>query len=175
MGNAMLKPQIQRKELCGDNPEAFFQRGRKGSMFSLEMLFIPFQKGARPMKLQQPQQRLVKVITFGTKALRILFQIRLCELSDVELLNQKGQLLLKLQFCSKKSTVFLRKPEGLTDWYENILDNVQILKMKPMENSLSRSLIADSDIKKNPCSLRISQPNMGVSSLTYRKQNTLSK
>merc|ERR1711915_1134399 len=101
-------------------------------------------------------------------------KIRLCELSDVELLNQKGQLLLKLQFC-KKSTVFLRKPEGLTDLYENILDNVQITKMKPMENSLSRSLIADSDIKKNPCSLRISQPNMGVSSLKYRKQNALSK
>merc|ERR1712198_515089 len=101
-------------------------------------------------------------------------KIRLCELSDVELLNQKGQLVLKLQLC-KKSAVLLRKPEGLTDWYENILDNVQMLKMKPMENSRTRSLIADSDIKKNPCSLRISQPNMGVNSLRYRKQNMLSK
>ena len=82
--------------------------------------------------------------------------------------------MLKLQLC-KKSAVLLRKPEGLTDWYENILDNVQMLKMKPTENSRSRSLKADRDINKNPCSLRISQPNMGVNSLRYRKQNMLSK
>merc|ERR1711872_227508 len=48
---AMLKPQIQKKEFCGNNPEAFFHRGRKGFMFSLKILFIPSQKGARPMKL----------------------------------------------------------------------------------------------------------------------------
>ena len=82
--------------------------------------------------------------------------------------------MLKLQLCNK-SAVLLRKPEGLTDWYENILDYVQMLKMKPMEKSLSRSLIADSDIKESPCSLRVSQPNMGVNSLRYRKQNMLSK
>merc|ERR1711915_335135 len=96
-------------------------------------------------------------------------KIRLSELSDVKLLNQKGQLVLKLQ-SSKKSVAHLRKPEGLKDWYENILDNIQLLKMKKMESSMSRSLLADSHFGQKPCSNPvISRPCMGVSSLTYNK------
>jgi len=97
-------------------------------------------------------------------------KIRLSELSDVKLMNQKGQMVLKLQTC-KKSVAHLRKPEGLKDWYENILDNIQLLKMKKMESSMSRSLVSDSQFEQKPCSNPvISRPCMGVSSLTYKKQ-----
>jgi len=88
----------------------------------------------------------------------------------VKLLNQKGQLVLKLHTC-KKSVAYLRKPEGLKDWYENILDNIQLLKMKTMESLMSRSLVTESHFKQKPCSNPvISRPCMGVSSLTYKKQ-----
>merc|ERR1711915_442663 len=97
-------------------------------------------------------------------------KIRLSELSDVKLINQKGQMVLKLQTC-KKSVAHLRKPEGLKDWYKNILDNIQLLKMKKMESSMSRSLLTDSQFEQKPYSKSvISQPCMGVSSLTYKKQ-----
>merc|ERR1711915_974151 len=76
-------------------------------------------------------------------------KIRLSELSDVKLMNQKGQMVLKLE-SSKKSVAHLRKPEGLKDWYENILDNIQLLKMKEMESSMSRSLLTDSHFGQKP-------------------------
>merc|ERR1711915_1101849 len=96
-------------------------------------------------------------------------KIGLSELSDVKLMNQKGQMVLKLKTC-KKSVAHLRKPEGLKDWYENILDNIQWLKMKKMESSMFRSLVSDSQFEQKPCSNPvISQPCMGVSSLTYKK------
>merc|ERR1711915_473013 len=90
--------------------------------------------------------------------------------SDVKLLNQKGQMVLKLQTC-KKSVAYLRKPEGLKDWYENILDNIKLLKMKKRESLMSRSLLTDSQFGQKPCSNPvISRPCMGVSSLAYKKQ-----
>merc|ERR1711915_246004 len=106
----------------------------------------------------------------ATETLAAATKIRLSELSDVKLMNQKGQMVLKLQ-SSKKSVAHLRKPEGLKDWYENILDNIHLLKMKKMESSMYRSLVSDSQFEQKPCSSpAISRPCMGVSSLTYKKQ-----
>merc|ERR1711915_234338 len=51
----------------------FSQRGRKDFSFSLKTLSIPFQKDVRQMKLSQLQRRI-------------------SELSDVNLINQKGQM-----------------------------------------------------------------------------------
>jgi hypothetical protein len=46
----------------------------------------------------------------------LFFQIKLCELEDVELLDRRGYLVLCFTL-QKEGKVYLRKTEGIRDWF----------------------------------------------------------
>eukprot|EP00092_Neocalanus_flemingeri_P054509 GFUD01064205.1.p1 GENE.GFUD01064205.1~~GFUD01064205.1.p1 ORF type:complete len:220 (+),score=60.04 GFUD01064205.1:88-747(+) len=54
-------------------------------------------------------------------------KIKLSDMSYVSLMDKKGQLVIVI-VTKKFGKIFLRKPEGLKDWYEQILENVSAIK-----------------------------------------------
>ena len=88
-------------------------------------------------------------------------------MSEVSLMDKKGQLIITI-VTKKCGKIYLRKPEGLRDWYEQILENVSAIKFPQHRRKLeySTSLIENSQYQQTSKALIIPlhRPLMGISS-----------
>merc|ERR1711881_481779 len=54
-----------------------------------------------------------------------IYAIRLTEIVDVHLLDKRGYLTICLTLASKDGKLFLRKPEGIREWYQALKASAQ--------------------------------------------------
>jgi len=57
-----------------------------------------------------------------------IYGIRLSEIVDVQLLDKRGYLTICLTLAAKDGKLFLRKPEGIRDWYQTLKTSTQACK-----------------------------------------------
>merc|ERR1712241_702060 len=57
-----------------------------------------------------------------------IYGIRLTEIVEVQLLDKRGYLTICLTLASKDGKLFLRKPEGIRDWYQTLKTSTQACK-----------------------------------------------
>eukprot|EP00092_Neocalanus_flemingeri_P029291 GFUD01031803.1.p1 GENE.GFUD01031803.1~~GFUD01031803.1.p1 ORF type:complete len:193 (-),score=44.20 GFUD01031803.1:35-613(-) len=93
-------------------------------------------------------------------------KIKLSDMSDLSLMDKKGQLLIVI-VTKKFGKIFLRKPKGLKDWYEQILENVSAIKFTNQRRKLQTSISLNIQDKHKSKALMIPlhRPLMGISSL----------
>ena len=88
---------------------------------------------------------------------------------DVTLVDRKGQ--LQIMIVSKKNgKIYLRKAEGLRDWFEQILNNCSAIKFPLQRRKLetSTSLIENPHQHiSNTLMIPLHRPLFGISSLTF--------
>ena len=89
--------------------------------------------------------------------------MKLSDVSGISLVVRKGQLMIKI-VTKNNGRISLRKQEGLSDWFEQIVENGSTIKFqngrRKLENSIS--LIENTSFLKDR-----QMPLMGCSSLTY--------
>ena len=93
-------------------------------------------------------------------------------MSDVSITDKKGQLVIVIS-AKTHGKVYLRKPENLKEWYQQILDNVSANKFQHTKRKLhtSISLIQnDQHLQKSSNPTVHSRPHMGVSSFCSVRQ-----
>ena len=50
-----------------------------------------------------------------------MFQIKLCDVEDVELLDRRGYLVISVTLSSRgEGKIYLRKTEGIRDWFNSL-------------------------------------------------------
>ena len=71
------------------------------------------------------------MMIFLTIALYImlhLFQIKLCDVEDVELLDRRGYLVISVTLSSRgEGKIYLRKTEGIRDWFNSLKVSVYFI------------------------------------------------
>ena len=84
-------------------------------------------------------------------------------MSGISLVDRKGQLMIQI-VTKKNARIYVRKQEGLSDWFEQIVENGSAIKFQNLRRKLenSTSLIENTSFIK---SRQI--PFMGCSSLSY--------
>ena len=84
-------------------------------------------------------------------------------MSGISLVDRKGQLMIKI-VAKTNVRISLRKQEGLSDWFEQIVENGSTIKFQNWKRKLekSTSLIENTSFRKP-----IQMPLMGCSSLSY--------
>ena len=87
---------------------------------------------------------------------RKVSKILLSDICDVQLIREKGQLILCIEINKMKRIMF-RAEEGIRVWYNSILTNIAILK----KNNYRRFFSAE---------YHQNRPRMGINSLTYAIQ-----
>jgi len=102
-----------------------------------------------------------------------LFQVKLSEIIELTLVEKKGQLVIEI--VTRKGRISLRKPEGVRDWFDQIVENSEAIKCIHKERILERST---SMLEDTVTSLKspLVRPFMGCRSLNYaaHKQNIYS-
>ena len=57
-----------------------------------------------------------------------MFQIKLCDVEDVELLDRRGYLVISVTLSSRgEGKIYLRKTEGIRDWFNSLKVSIYIL------------------------------------------------
>jgi len=65
-----------------------------------------------------------------------MFQVKLSEIIDMNLVEKRGQLVIEI--VTRSGRTCLRKPEGVRDWFEQILENREhIQKARILQRSFS--------------------------------------
>ena len=92
-------------------------------------------------------------------------------MSGISLVDRKGQLMIKI-VTKKNGRISLRKQEGLSDWFEQIVQNGSAIKFQNWRGKLenSTSLIENTSTIKPR---QIKRPLMGRSSLSYDRTRQL--
>jgi len=88
---------------------------------------------------------------------------KLCEIIYMELINKKGQMMIKF-LTKKQGTMYLRKAEGLKDWYDSIEENMENSKYPHLSRKLNSSISMIEG--RNLSDKYHRKPFMGVRSLT---------
>merc|ERR1712215_523399 len=101
---------------------------------------------------------------------KTVLKTKLKDIKDVSLVEKKGQLLMRI-VIENRGKVYLRKPEGLQDWYEQLRRNISAVNFaNPGRNLRScLSLVENTSTKPKQDVLMIplARPHMGVSSLNW--------
>eukprot|EP00091_Calanus_sinicus_P015270 TRINITY_DN3336_c0_g2_i1.p1 TRINITY_DN3336_c0_g2~~TRINITY_DN3336_c0_g2_i1.p1 ORF type:complete len:132 (+),score=24.91 TRINITY_DN3336_c0_g2_i1:358-753(+) len=69
---------------------------------------------------------------------RTVSKIKLSDVCGISLVDRKGQLMIKI-VTKKNGRLFLRKQEGLSDWFEQIVQNGSALKFQNCNRKLENS------------------------------------
>ena len=51
-------------------------------------------------------------------SLSFILQIKLCEVEDVDILDKRGYLVVAITPSGREGKIYLRKTEGIRDWYQ---------------------------------------------------------
>ena len=79
----------------------------------------------------------ILIISSGKYIINIfMFQVKLSEIIDMNLVEKRGQLVIEIVTMSGRT--YLRKPEGVKEWFEHILENREhIQKARILQRSFS--------------------------------------
>merc|ERR1719431_913030 len=98
---------------------------------------------------------------------KFVSKVKLSEIIELTLVEKKGQLVIEI--VTRKGRLSLRKPEGVRDWFDQILENSEAIKCIHKERILERST---SMLEDTVTSLKspLGRPFMGCRSLNYAAQ-----
>ena len=79
----------------------------------------------------------ILIISSGKYIINIfMFQVKLSEIIDMNLVEKRGQLVIEI--VTRSGRTYLRKPEGVREWFEQILKNREhIQKARILQRSFS--------------------------------------